>query len=675
MNYSKHAVTDMKKTPDYSFLLVLIATPVLIFLYFLKWRTSTIYGDDVSLYLYQTGAHSLTDKINMDLIYQKYRPVHGLAMQGLVTFFQKNLGYYYLFNVSIQTINTFLFAGILNLFLRSRWWSLAFALIVGLSRFAFFNISQLFNGGALEGLAMTFFFLSLFFVVKALVGDDHTARDKQRGMIAGILFANLSMYTHERYIVLFLFLALVILTAPALTELTKNRRVALALGALASVILNVVIKKFVFSVPFFVGTGGTSIGFSFSSVISFLADALLSILQINSGPTYLAGATFFSLPLFDEVLALILAGGCLTVAVLYLIRIRKAYMQKDKGQLSRAYLLFLLGILFALLLAPAVVSIRLEQRWLQGSSAIFILMLVAILTEWQLKRNYVKAGMFFLFVLLFIWTDYNYLDRGGANLYMVYSQKLAVDLKKAMDKGIIRPSSRRLYLWLKRRDSNIENAIRWNLGDGGFFEYYQGQFKKLIFIDSVYERSYPFSFSAFASFNDSTDQILYLNDNVADITRYFRKDSLQYFSGTKIDELLANKQVQYDGDLLIEADSLNNFQASGFYGKENGIAWTNGSAGIGLVGDYTVKDSLEVALHTYLPPICKGISPRIVLVDDKNKEYQAIAFKRVEDRFSYAFYFGQFTTIQTVKILSDTIHGAPDPRMLSFPFVSLEMKN
>src|SRR5450432_3926447 len=133
----------MQKKQDYPFLLMLIATPVLIYLYFLNWKTHVIYGDDISIFLYQTGPHTLADKINMDVAFQKFRPVRGLVVQLLFTFFKKNVDYYYLFNIGIQTINTFIFARIVNLFLRSRWLSLFFGLIIGISRFSFFNISQL----------------------------------------------------------------------------------------------------------------------------------------------------------------------------------------------------------------------------------------------------------------------------------------------------------------------------------------------------------------------------------------------------------------------------------------------------------------------------------------------------------------------------------------------------
>ena len=134
---------------------------------------------------------------------------------------------------------------------------------------------------------------------------------------------------------------------------------------------------------------------------------------------------------------------------------------------------------------------------------------------------------------------------------MVYSQNLASNVKDAMDKGIIRPGTRRLYIWEKRKDLNTENAIRWDLGDGGLFEYYQGAPKKLILQIRSMARSYPFLFSAFAHFNESTDQILFLNNNVNDITGYFRKDSLKYFSVVKaMDELSAGNRVRYDASDL-----------------------------------------------------------------------------------------------------------------------------
>ncbi len=508
----------MKKKQDYLFLLALIATPVFIYLYFLHWKTNVIYGDDVSIYLYQTGPHSLGDKIDMDVAFQKFRPVRGLVVQLLIILFKKNVGYYYLFNIGIQTINTFIFARLLNLFLRSRWLSLGFGLLIGISRFSFFNITQLFNGGALEGLAISFFLLSLFFIVKVIASDDLPAGDKCRGVVLSILFANLAMYTHERYIALFPFLLLTILAYPALRALAGRQRITLATGAVASILLNVAIKKWLCSIPFFVGTGGSAISFSSSTVLSFFRDAVLSIFEVNTGPGYLAGISFSSLPFFDKFLVVLLVCSILTVTALQLLRVGRTYRSEQKDQGSHFYLLIFLGSLFLLFLAPAVVSIRLEQRWLQASLAIFILMGVILLSDWQVRPDYIKRPAIVIIIALFMITDYNYLNQGGQYLYMAYSEDLTLRFKEAMDQGKIHPDTRKLYIWERQRDPNSENAIRWDLGNGGIFDIYQGRSKELIF---TAPRPLP-------DLDHSTEQVLYLNDSINDITPYFGKDSLDH---------------------------------------------------------------------------------------------------------------------------------------------------
>jgi hypothetical protein len=259
-------------------------------------------------------------------------------------------------------------------------------------------------------------------------------------------------------------------------------------------------------------------------VLSFFWDAVLSIFQVNTGPEYLAGISFSSLEFFDQVLVALLVCAILSVTALYLAGIVKAYIRKDKDPLSHFYMLILLGCLFVLFLAPAVVSIRLEQRWLQASFAILILMLVIILSDWRVKPVYIKRFMIILVPLLFIWTDHNYLSKGGEYLYMAYSEHLTARFKDAMDKGIVRPATRRLYIWEKQRDPNGENAIRWDLGNGYLFEIYQGRAKELLFTDSPYEKTAPVHLASFPDPKDSAEQILYINDSINDITGYFKRD-------------------------------------------------------------------------------------------------------------------------------------------------------
>src|SRR5436190_21208802 len=97
------------------FILVLIAVSIIIYLYFLKWKTDSIYGDDLYLFKDHASLNTFSEKIKIPLSAGKYRPVHGLGLHFLIECFQKNLNGYYLFNVGIQTINALLFGMVVNI--------------------------------------------------------------------------------------------------------------------------------------------------------------------------------------------------------------------------------------------------------------------------------------------------------------------------------------------------------------------------------------------------------------------------------------------------------------------------------------------------------------------------------------------------------------------------------
>src|SRR5439155_24250209 len=108
-----------------------------------------------------------------------------------------------------------------------------------------------------------FFLLSVYYLTKVLVKNGLLASQIQKSIVLSIVFANLSMYTHERYIVLFPFIFLTVLLFPNLKTLSLKQKISLGLAAVASLALNIIIKKYVYTMPFFMGTGGTNISFSF----------------------------------------------------------------------------------------------------------------------------------------------------------------------------------------------------------------------------------------------------------------------------------------------------------------------------------------------------------------------------------------------------------------------------
>jgi len=661
---------------NYYLIAFLIAIPIIIYLYFLKWETVSAYGDDLYVFKNYSGLDNFSDKINLPVNFGKYRPVQGLGIYILIEWFQKNLHAYYLFNIGVQTIITLLFAMLLNLFLKSQYFSLFFSLIIGLSRFSYFNISQLLNGGALEGLAMAFFLASLYFLLRVVVKDDLSMTQKQRGLIWSVVFANLSMYTHERYILMLPFIALTIFLLPSLKALSQKNKIGIILFAVVSIILNVVVKKDIYSLPFFTGTAGTNIDFSFSSAFSFFGDAILSLLQINSGPEYLAGISFSSLPLLNQILAITLTVSILLIFVVYLVRVRSFFVLKQKNRKISFYTFLLLSALAILFLLPAVITIRLEPRWLQACFSLFILLVVIAFNNLEFKSSLIKNYLFSVFIILFFTVDATYFIKGIKNLSMTTSLHLASKFENAIKKGLIHQSTQKIYIWEMKKDENTETAIKWILADGYFFNFYQGKEKNIYFVDSIYRRNYSFAISSFGNFDRSTEQIIYINDDIIDISGDYLKDSLKSFTPEKAAMRTQISKIQYDTkDLLITNDDFDKFFMTGFYDNENGIRWTNGKASVGFLGNYTIKDSFDIELNTYMPTICKSVSPKISITDDNDKEYNPVFSTRKGDQFIFKFYFNEVKTIQKINILSDTITAAPpDIRILSFPFISLKIR-
>jgi hypothetical protein len=658
---------------NYVFLLILflLSIPLIIYFYFLKWKTTAAYGDDLYLFKSYFDTHGFAQKVNLPVPFGKYRPLHGLGMAVIIELFQKNLNSYYLFNVGVQTVNGLLFAVVLNLFLRSPFVSLFVSLVVGVSRLFYFNIAQLLTGGALEGVAMAFFLAALYFLVKTYL-SELTNQQKRTALIWSIVFANLSMFTHERYIVMLPVIIGVVFLSPTLRSVDKKSKIALAAIAGASILVNVLVKKEIYSLPFFIGTGGTNIKFSVSSCIGFLKDAVFSMFQINPGPEYLTGIPFSMLAALDKALVMLLAAGILTLFFLYLFPIRKLFTSGGKKDIS---LFLFLSVLCLFCLLPAVITIRLEPRWLEAPFSIFILLIVITVTNLYFKEERTRNYILVILTILFLWTNYKYFYRGAPNLSLSQGLDLASKFKTAMDQGIIKTNTGKVYLWETKKDENTENAIRWILADGYIFDFYQGKAKRIIFADSIYQRKYAFQVSSFIDFSRNTDQIVFIaNKGVVDITENYFRDSLKSFSADRANQQLSAKRVQYDRPaLLITVNDIDEFITRGFHEKENDIRWTNGKASIEFPGVYSIKDSLQMKLRTYMPPICKDIFPKVFITDSSKREFEPVWFKREGDNFLYGFHFAQPTQIQKISILSDTIHASPDLRTLSFPFISMEL--
>ncbi len=547
----------MKKNTPLYYISSFLGLGIIIYLYFLKWKNVSFHDDDLFVLKSYGEASGFWGKVNMATSIGIFRPFQGLSIYFLVETFSKNLDLYYLYNVLFQTINAFLFARVLDIFLRSPYLSLFISLILGLSRYCYYNIVQLYGGGALEGLALMFFLLFLHITLRTLTQENASIKEQRNGLLLALLYANFCMYTHERYAVLLPFIILLVLLFPSIKSIGwRNRVLIIGLG-ICSIALPLLIKKYYFSMQLFMGTGYTSISFSFSSILSFLISAILSVFQINTGPEYLSGIPFSSLSTTNKFFLYLFAASTLFFLLYYLYRTWKtfrvrhiAYLRIQQARLRkkfaanthrsgiRFYVFIALTILFFMLLAPAVIQIRIELRWLEAPLATFILMVIIAISGYKFRSISIRNAALLIFTSLFIWLDYCYLDQGAKNLYFSTAARIGETFYNAIKNNVIHKNNTHLYIWENHRNPDREGEITWALAGGYFFKLYSNKQPQIIYIDSLYQKTDSTYSYALADFNKDSAQIVMLkisNDGqtfkyaLTDITGEYMKDSLKTF--------------------------------------------------------------------------------------------------------------------------------------------------
>ena len=198
--------------------------------------------------------------------------------------------------------------------------------------------------------------------------------------------------------------------------------------------------------------------------------------------------------------------------IAYLYKSIKKLIAKDTSDRTNFFIFLSLSVVFVFFLIPAIVTIRLEQRWLQASFSVFLLM-IAVAINGMYANKITRYSFLSLLTILLLLIDTNYLSSGGNNTYMMNAERNATKLKTAVDNGTIHAKTIQLYLSEKKKDINNENDINWTLYGGYFFNFYQNKSKQLIFIDSSDLTKTPA-----INFNTDTTQVVTITDKVIDIT-------------------------------------------------------------------------------------------------------------------------------------------------------------
>jgi hypothetical protein len=486
---------------------------VVTLVYFTSSETATIYGDDLGFYMTAHGRNGLGALFAHLYGDGKFRPVSGILNNINLLVFDKNLHNYFLFNVFVQSLTICTFSRTINLFVKNTFLSWLLALLLGLSRFAHYNISQIYNGGSMEGLGVFLFTLALYFIFKYMLDENATPQRSIRYLAWAMVFANLDVYVHERYIVVLPFIALLVLFYPLRNRLAIKQKLTIASIAIAGVGLNFLLKLYVSHSQFFVGTGGDgSMTFDIDRMLGFFQDAVLSIVQYNSGEQGWSGTNFAAQNIFHQIIAFITIEFILLILVLFFItapKPDKTDQKETEGAKSR-YIVISLFVLMLFCLIPAVSTIRVEQRWLQAPLATLLLILFYAFYNIRTKFKVAKYAVFGVFVLYFFVSDYYYYVGYRKSSYWGGAEGTATNYKEACFNGTIRKQTKTLYILVGNRVHFPSGALLWDLVDGLFFDYYQGSKKKIIILDfDMYKDKTQLPY--IVALNKETEQVIEWN--------------------------------------------------------------------------------------------------------------------------------------------------------------------
>jgi hypothetical protein len=249
---------------------------------------------------------------------------------------------------------------------------------------------------------------------------------------------------------------LVLAFAPATSKLPLAARAGLALAGLAPLALNVAVKMFVLRIPLAVGTGGTLLQIDIARIVTFVKEATFTLAGFNTGPAYLVGRDIegWSDPLtWVGVVFLVLWTGLLLAAIL------RPAAQGEPRSVREVVFLALAGLA---LLAPAVSTIRMEQRWIYASFGIMLAMLA-----WSYGRVRGRHRVLAAFSVLAIFVSVIAMDsmirRYWYRFYLFAGARVTQALIEVKDQL---PKEGRIILILH------PDACGWPMGEGAIFRIY-----------------------------------------------------------------------------------------------------------------------------------------------------------------------------------------------------------
>ncbi len=336
---------------------------------------------------------------------------------------------------------------------------------MAVSRFAIFDVTQLI--GPVESVPLLLTLAAVYSVLRAEQQPEHT----WRWCWTAIAFGLFATFAHERFMVVAVWLGISILLTSKLSLLSRKRTLTLLAACAAIPLFYITYKQLFLQTYFLIGTSDTHLKLDVPVIIEHARETLASIFGFNQGPDYLVGQSVTIGWNYSFVLAILFTFIFAALTFLGVLATQSVEQQHPSPIWLRLRWLALLLILAAFLVAPALLTIRFEQRWLYAS-----FVLVLLVASWAVGAGTgkLRVGVSILAVLLCMTsvTLDTLLMKQFGRLFFVSSPRFAELVKRdVVDKH---PLETKDIAFLADT-----GQCNWTLLKGGFFRIYGGASRRV----------------------------------------------------------------------------------------------------------------------------------------------------------------------------------------------------
>ena len=302
-----------------------------------------------------------------------YRPVILPVFYLLINLFGYNMMPYFIVNLLINSSVALFLYRKTKIISNNHYIGLGISILYAISNFGLYGIVQL--EGLMELLCMLFLFFYISAIYDLLYGEIEKAN---KYFIIALINYLLIIFTHERFIVLIL--PLIIVLIYKYNRLFK-KLVILSLISVMPLLMNIFLKKIVFNIVFFRGTGSRLINPKISSIVSHIRQHIKYLFGIHEGRADLNGITPQDVSLYVYIF---IWGSIIAFTLLCLIYICSNINKSDNSNFilrKSVFFTILCLITIGILIVSSSITSHVEQRWVYAPYLAMIFLLSHIFAE------------------------------------------------------------------------------------------------------------------------------------------------------------------------------------------------------------------------------------------------------------------------------------------------------